>query len=87
VVLGARRVAQTVAVAHAARREFGYRWRRSHRRGVAEVAHDFPAPIFVPDDYGVRLRRRHFPGLRRLTVYDEEYPVWVPRRDGSRYPF
>jgi hypothetical protein len=29
----------------------------------------------VPDGCGVRLRQRHFPRLRRLTVKDEEYPV------------
>jgi hypothetical protein len=33
----------------------------------------------VPSGCGVRLRQRHFPRLRRLTVYDEAYPVWVPR--------
>jgi hypothetical protein len=35
----------------------------------------------------MRLRQCHFPGLRRLTVYDEEYPVWVPRRAGRRKKF
>jgi hypothetical protein len=34
----------------------------------------------VPDGCGVRLRQRHFPRLRRLTVDDEEYSVWVPQR-------
>jgi hypothetical protein len=31
---------------------------------------------FAPGECGVRLRQRHFPGLRRFTVNDEEYPVW-----------
>jgi hypothetical protein len=34
----------------------------------------------VPDGCGVRLRERFFPRLRRLTVDEEEYPVWVPPR-------
>jgi hypothetical protein len=33
----------------------------------------------VPRGCGVRLRQRHFPRLRRLTVGDTEYPVWVPQ--------
>jgi hypothetical protein len=36
---------------------------------------DVPAP----GGCGARLRQQHFPRLRRLTVDDEEYPVWVPR--------
>jgi hypothetical protein len=35
--------------------------------------------VSVLSDCGVRLRERHFPGLRRLTVDDEEYPVWLSR--------
>jgi hypothetical protein len=41
----------------------------------------------VPDGCGVRLRQRHFPCLRRFTVDDEEYPVWVARRAGRRKTF
>jgi hypothetical protein len=31
----------------------------------------------VPGRCGVRLRQRHFPRLRRLSVDDVEYPVWA----------
>jgi hypothetical protein len=41
-------------------------------------------PVLVPSWCGVQLRQRHFPCLRRLTVYDEEYPMWVPRPAGRR---
>jgi hypothetical protein len=34
-----------------------------------------PVPVTVPSRYGVQLRRRHFPRLRRLTVDDKEYSV------------
>jgi hypothetical protein len=34
-----------------------------------------PVPVPVPDGCGMRLRQRHFPRLRRLTVDDEEHPV------------
>jgi hypothetical protein len=45
-----------------------------------------PVPFPVPAGCGVRLRQRHFPRLRlrRLTVDDEEYPVWVPLRVGRK---
>jgi hypothetical protein len=33
------------------------------------------SPLDVPDGCGARLRQRHFPRLRRLTMDDEEYPV------------
>jgi hypothetical protein len=34
-----------------------------------------PVHVHVPDGCGVRLRHRHFPRLRRLTVIDAEYSV------------
>jgi hypothetical protein len=43
-----------------------------------------PVEVQVPGDCGALLRQRHFPALRRLTVYDEEYPVWVRQRFGQR---
>jgi hypothetical protein len=43
--------------------------------------------VIVPAGCGVQLRQRHFPGLRRLTVDEEEYPAWVPRRVGHRELF
>jgi hypothetical protein len=45
-----------------------------HLRHVA-ISSEHPLCLPVPDGYGVRLRQRHFPNLRRLTVGDEEYPV------------
>jgi hypothetical protein len=44
------------------------------------------ADMPVPFRCGIRLRR-HFPRLRRLTVGDEEYPVWAPRWSGRRKTF
>jgi hypothetical protein len=43
-----------------------------------------PAEVQVPASCGAWLRQRHFPGLRRLTICDEEYPVWVRQRFGQR---
>jgi hypothetical protein len=40
-----------------------------------------------PDECGLRLRQHQFPRLRRLTVEDEEFPVWVPLRTGRRKTF
>jgi hypothetical protein len=34
-----------------------------------------PVHVHVSDGCGERLRHRHFPRLRRLTVNDAEYPV------------
>jgi hypothetical protein len=56
-------------------------------RRVAITTIHSSADLLVPDDYGVRLRQRHFPRLRRFTVKDEEYPVWVPRRARRRKRF
>jgi hypothetical protein len=44
-------------------------------RHLAVTRDLFPVDVPVPAGCGVRLRRRHFPGLRRLTVGDNEYPV------------
>jgi hypothetical protein len=42
----------------------------------------------VPRGCGARLRQRHFPRLRRLTVDDEDYPVCcIPRPPGRRKSF
>jgi hypothetical protein len=49
-------------------------------RHVAIKSEDSPLDVPVPGGCGVRLRRRHFPRLRRLTVGQEEYPVWTPNR-------
>jgi hypothetical protein len=43
--------------------------------------------VRVPGGCGVRLRQRHFPRLRRLTVDDEEYPVWIPQPARRRKTF
>jgi hypothetical protein len=56
-------------------------------RRVAITTIHASVDLLVPDDYGVRLRQRHFPRLRRFTVKDEEYPVWVPRRARRRKTF
>jgi hypothetical protein len=43
--------------------------------------------VLMPRGYGVWLRHRNFPGLRRFTVDDEEYPVWVLQRSRRRDMF
>jgi hypothetical protein len=43
-----------------------------------------PAEVQVPAGCGARLRQCHFPDLRRLTVYEEEYSVWIRQRVGQR---
>jgi hypothetical protein len=56
-------------------------------RHVAFTRADSALDVPVPSGCGVRLRQRHFPRLRRLTVDGEEYPVWVPRWAGRRKTF
>jgi hypothetical protein len=46
---------------------------------VLQIEADFTAPF----DCGVELRQRHFPRLRRVTVDDDEYPVWVEDEEGD----
>jgi hypothetical protein len=46
-------------------------------RRMAIFSENSPLDVPVPGGYGVRLRRRHFPRLRRFAVGDREYPVWV----------
>jgi hypothetical protein len=53
-------------------------------RHVAIINQYPPQDEPLPSDCGARLRQRYFPRLRRLTVYDEEYPVWLPRQTGRR---
>jgi hypothetical protein len=48
-------------------------------RHVAFTSEHVPAHL-MPRVCGDQLRQRNFPCLRRLTVDDEEYPVWAPRR-------
>jgi hypothetical protein len=53
-------------------------------RHIAVIGVSFAPGEPAPD--GVRLRQRHFPRLRRLTVDGEEQPVWFSRRAGRRRP-
>jgi hypothetical protein len=57
-------------------------------RHLALTSTTYPLDVSVPRGCGARLRRRHFPRLRRLTVEDEDYPVWCgPRPAGRRKTF
>jgi hypothetical protein len=44
-------------------------------RHLAITSEHSPMGVRVSGGCGVRLRQRHFPRLRRLTVEDEDYPV------------
>jgi hypothetical protein len=44
-------------------------------RHLAITSESSPMGVRVPGGCGARLRQRHFPRLRRLTVEDEDYPV------------
>jgi hypothetical protein len=47
-------------------------------RHLAVTSEESSLEVPLPGGCGVRLRQRHFPRLRRLTVGDTEYPVWAP---------
>jgi hypothetical protein len=49
-------------------------------RQLAISSEDSPLDVLVPQGRGLRLRQRHFPRLRRLTVGEREYPVWISHR-------
>jgi hypothetical protein len=53
-------------------------------RHLAVTSEDSPLDVPVPRDCGVRLRQRHFPRLRRLTVGDRECSVWAPHQPASQ---
>jgi hypothetical protein len=69
------------------------RWALSEEPAFAGLAHpglrhvaiiSKQSPLEVSDGCGVRLRQRHFPRLRRFTIDDEEFPVWIPRHAPPR---
>jgi hypothetical protein len=53
-------------------------------RHLALTSMTYPLDVSVPRGCGARLRQRHFPRLRRLTVQDEDYPVWCAVRPARK---